>query len=327
MPRHLLWSLRLILAAMTLLAVVPSKAQALTCSGTVTNINFGAPNLLDAAPVDVMGTLTVTCTSIPIATVVKLCAGIDAGSGGASGSARLLTGPSGNTLSYQLYQDASRTQAWGSLNNPNLGTVPAMSLNGGLTGTDTATRTIYARLFSGQSAMLPGAYSSSFTGTQVVLTYAPYLLVGLGSCVGFVGTQNAYPTFTATATPGAGCNLTTADLTFPSAGVLSNAVSGQTSLTVACTRNTPYSISLDNGQTGTAPTARKMKSAAGNTLTYGLYRDTGRSQIWGTAAASQGVTGTGSGSSVAVPVYGQVPAQSTPAPGVYTDRIVATIAY
>lgn len=327
MERRLLWSLRLVLAVMALLAVSHGKAQALTCSGTVTNIDFGAANLLDANPVDVMGTMTITCTSIPLLTVVKLCAGINTGSGGASGSARLLTGPSGNTLSYQLYQDSARTQAWGSMDNPSMGTVPAISLNGGLTGTDSTTRTIYGRLFAGQSTMLPGAYSSSFTGTQVVLTYAPYLLVGLGSCVGFVGTQNAYPTFTAMASPGAGCNLSTNDLTFPSSGVLNSAVSGQTSLTVACTVNTPYSVSLDNGQTGTGPTARKMKSAAGNTLTYGLYRDSGRSQPWGSVSASQGVTGTGSGSNLAVAIYGQVPAQATPAPGVYTDRIVATIAY
>jgi spore coat protein U-like protein len=327
MTLRLLWIARIALVAMALLAVMPGKAQALSCSGTVTNIDFGAPNLLDTAPLDVMGTVTITCTAIPLLTVIKLCPGIDAGSGGANGSARLMTGPTGNTLSYQLYQDSSRTQAWGSLANPSLGTVPAVSLSGGLIGTDTITRTIYARLFAGQATMLPGAYSSNFTGTQVVLTYAPYLLVGLGSCVGYIGTQNSYPTFHVTAAPGAGCNLTTADLTFPSTGVISSAVSGQTSMTVACTRGTPYSISLDNGQTGIAPAARKMKSAAGDTVTYGLYRDTGRSQVWGSAASGLGVTGTGSGANLAISVYGQVPAQSTPRPGTYSDRIVATIAY
>ena len=327
MVLRLLWSLRLVFAVMAILACVPDKAQALTCSGTVTDVDFGAPNLMDAAPVDVMGTMTITCTAIPLLTVIKLCPGIEAGAGGADGSARLMTGPSGNTLSYQLYQDAGRTQAWGSLGNPGLGTVPPLSLNGGLTGTDTTTRTIYGRLFSGQSAMLPGAYRSDFTGTQVVLTYAPYLLVALGSCTGFVGTQNAYPTFATMAAPAPGCTLTTADLAFPSAGVLNNAISGQTSMTVACTKNTPYSISLDNGVTGTAPAARQMKSAAGATVTYALYRDSGRSQVWGTASSGAGFAGTGSGANVAVPVYGQAPVQTTPAPGVYSDRIVATIAY
>jgi spore coat protein U-like protein len=84
---------------------------------------------------------------------------------------------------------------------------------------------------------------------------------------------------------------------------------------------------LDNGQTGTAPTALKMKSASGDTVTYGLYRDSSRSQVWGSAASSQGITGTGTGANLAIPVYGQVPAQTTPRPGAYSDRIVATIAY
>lgn len=327
MSLRLLWIVRTALLAMVLLAVMPGRAQAVTCSGTITNVDFGADDLLDTAPVDVMGTVTIACTAIPILTVIKLCPSINAGAGGSSGSARLMTGAGGNTLSYQLYQDSSRTLAWGSLTRPDLGTVPVVTLNGGLTGSDSITRTIYARLFAGQSSMPPGSYSSAFTGSQVVFTYAPYLLVGTGSCTGFVGTQNAYPTFNVSAAPGAGCNLTTADLAFPSTGVISGAVSGQTSMTVACTRNTPYSISLDNGQNGTAPTARKMKSASGDTVTYGLYRDSSRSQVWGSAASSQGVTGTGSGANLAISVYGQVPAQTTPRPGTYSDRIVATIAY
>jgi spore coat protein U-like protein len=236
-------------------------------------------------------------------------------------------GPSGNTLSYQLYQDASHTLAWGSLSDPSLGTVPVMTLNGGLTGTDTINRTLYARLFGSQSMSPPGSYTSAFAGTQVVLTYAPYFLVGTGSCVGFVGTQNAYPSFNVSAAPGAGCNLTTTDLAFPSTGVINSAVSGQTSLTIACTRNTPYSISLDNGRTGTDPASRKMTSSAGDVLTYGLYRDSAHNQVWGSATSSLGVLGTGSGSSLTLQVYGMVPKQTTPKPGVYSDRIVATIAY
>lgn len=325
--RALFFVLRAALVVMALMLALPGKAQALACSGTITNVDFGAPNLLSTSPVDVMGTMTITCTAIPILTVIKLCPSINEGSGGVNGSARLMTGPSGNTLSYQLYQDSGRTQAWGSISNPALGTAPPVSLDGGLTGTGTTNLTIYGRLFGSQSTSLPGSYSSAFTGMQVVLTYAPYFLVGIGSCTGYVGTQNAYPTFNVLAAPAAGCNLTTPNLTFPPTGVITSAVPGQTDMTVACTRNTPYSISLDNGQTGTGPTARKMVSPAGDSLTYGLYRDNARTQPWGTAAASQAVTGTGSGNSGPLSVYGQVPVQTTPKPGVYTDRIIATIAY
>ncbi|WP_280527698.1 spore coat protein U domain-containing protein [Ciceribacter thiooxidans] len=39
------------------------------------------------------------------------------------------------------------------------------------------------------------------------------------------------------------------------------------------------------------------------------------------------MTGTGTGLTENVSVYGRVPAQSTPAPGTYTDTIVVTVTY
>ena len=38
-------------------------------------------------------------------------------------------------------------------------------------------------------------------------------------------------------------------------------------------------------------------------------------------------TGSGSGNQQVITVYGQVPAQSTPAPGSYSDTITATISF
>ncbi len=70
-----------------------------------------------------------------------------------------------------------------------------------------------------------------------------------------------------------------------------------------------------------------MTSAAGDSVTYGLYRNSAGNQLWGSAASSLGVTGTGSGANLALTVYGVVPAQATPKPGVYSDRVVATITY
>ncbi|MGO7251540.1 spore coat protein U domain-containing protein, partial [Rhizobium brockwellii] len=102
-----------------------------------------------SGPVDVTGTVTITCTSIPLLSVVKVCSGIGAGSGGTDGSGRLMTGTAGS-LRYQLYQDAARSIAWGSLDNPVLGTVPAIIISNLLNGAGSATRTLYARLFGGQ---------------------------------------------------------------------------------------------------------------------------------------------------------------------------------
>jgi len=116
-------------------------------------------------------------------------------------------------------------------------------------------------------------------------------------------------------------------MTFPNAGVLNHIVTGQTTLGVTCTNMTPYSVSLDNGQNGTAPTARHMKSPVGDLVTYGLYQDSVHTLPWGAASSGQGDSGTGLGTQQTYTVYGQVPVQTTPRPAIYTDMIVVTITY
>jgi spore coat protein U-like protein len=61
-------------------------------------------------------------------------------------------------------------------------------------------------------------------------------------------------------------------------------------------------------------------------ISYGLYKDVGYGQPWGDARGDV-VTGTGTGAVEALPVYGIVPAQTTPAPGVYRDTVVVTVTY
>jgi spore coat protein U-like protein len=62
------------------------------------------------------------------------------------------------------------------------------------------------------------------------------------------------------------------------------------------------------------------------TITYGLYRDSARSLVWGSLAGST-VSGSGNGTATAHPVYGRVPPQATPPPGTYSDTVVATVTY
>jgi hypothetical protein len=55
-------------------------------------------------------------------------------------------------------------------------------------------------------------------------------------------------------------------------------------------------------------------------------RKLGRDVAWGNTL-SNWESGTGSGLGQSLTVYGLVPAQTTPAPGIYTDTIVATVTY
>lgn len=301
-------------------------ASAQSCSATVTDVDFGYPNILSSTPVDVLATVTVTCTRIPFLTVVKLCPDIRDGSGGSSGSARLLRESGGATLTYQLFQDANRTLGWGAVDEPDLGTVPAIVLGNGLTSSATATRTIYARLFGGQVGAPAGSYASSFAGNETAFTHSAFFLGASGGCAGFVGTSVVRPAFDVVAVAVPYCTISTGDLDFGNVGVLRSAVTAQTNLRIACMQKTAFSVSLDGGTAGAAPTARKLASSTGESLTYGLYRDAARSLPWGDGATTR-VAGTGTGSEQVLIVYGLVPAQSTPKPGVYADRIVATVTY
>lgn len=316
-----------IFAGLILAVALPFAAQAQTCSATVTDIDFGNPDVLSGEWTDALGTLTVTCSRIPVLTVVKICPNLGDGSGGSNGSSRLLRSSTGVTLAYQLYQDASRTQGWGAVHRPQLGNVPAILLGGGLfSGTATSTVTIYARLFGGQSTASSGSYQSVFAGADAAFTYAPFFLGTSASCTGFVGTATIHPEFDVTARIGSNCSLSTADLDFGSVGVITSAISGQSNLQVTCIRGTSYAITLDGGQANAAPTARQMRATTGDSVVYGLYRDAARTQPWGNTAANR-IGGTGTGSRQTYQVYGQVPVQSTPRPGVYSDRIVVTVSY
>jgi len=315
----------LLLAAFMVAA--PREAKALTCSAAVTDVDFGTVNLLSASPTDVAATITITCTAIPLGEVVKMCPSIDDGTGGSNGLTRYMKGQGhALPLAYGLYQDAARTVPWGSVTRPELGSVPAVLLSS-ITGTAVATRTLYARLPGGQIAAPADYYQSGFEGADAAFTWTAYLLAATTNCTGFVGLHVVHPEFDVVATPGAGCTLATANMTFPNTGVLDHVVTAQGALGVTCTNLAPYSISLDNGQNGTSPTARRMKSGTGDMVTYALYRDSARTLPWGTASSSQGVSGTGLGTQQAFPVYGQVPIQGTPRPGTYTDTVVVTVTY
>jgi spore coat protein U-like protein len=302
----------------------PDRARAQTCSSTVTDVDFGQPDVTSTTPADVLATLTVTCTHVPFLTVVKMCPNIGDGSGGDSRSARILRAGSG-TLTYQLFQDSSRTQGWGAIDETALGTVPSILLNGGLSGVATTSRPIYARLFGSQSNAAAGVYTSTFAGSETAFTYSAFLLGATSNCSGFVGAAVVRPEFEVMAEISAYCHLTATDLDFGPVGVVTHAIDSQSIIQVACAPKTPFSLALDSGIAAAGPSGRTMTLGA-DRLAYGLYRDASRTVVWGDTGASL-ATGTGTGAYQSFYVYGRVPVQTSPRPGVYSDRIVATVTY
>jgi spore coat protein U-like protein len=79
-------------------------------------------------------------------------------------------------------------------------------------------------------------------------------------------------------------------------------------------------MALDGGQTGaTDPTQRKMSKGT-ERVTYGLYRDAARSLPWGSTSGTNTASGSGNAAVQNLTVYGRIPAQTTPSPGLYAAR-------
>lgn len=115
------------------------------------------------------------------------------------------------------------------------------------------------------------------------------------------------------------------------------ALNAQGSVTARCSVTTPYNIALNAGSNaGTANdvTTRRMRNTdaavtTNNFVAYQLYRDAGRSQVWGATTSTNTVPGTGTGLNQTYPVYGQVanPSLNNATPGTYQDTVTATITY
>jgi spore coat protein U-like protein len=299
-------------------------AHAQTCSLSVSNINFGAVDTLSGGNVDTSATANINCTGL-LLTTIRLCPNLGSGTGGLTESNRqMLSGA--NVLTYQLYSSTWGGTVWGSDLFADPPTPPPLSVTLNALGSGSISPTVFARAFGGQSTAPPGSYLTTYSGNQAQLRYA---VCPLGICpacsAGLAGSANA--TFTVSATVAANCLVLAQNINFGSIGVLSANLDATGQVTVTCTPTTSYTISLNGGTTGSPPASRKMSKGA-ETVTYGLYKDAARSQVWGDAGTpGSTVAGTGTGLAQNLVVYGRVPPQSTPSPGLYTDTVVVTVTY
>jgi len=140
--------------------------------------------------------------------------------------------------------------------------------------------------------------------------------------------QASTTTLTAQITDAASCVIVSAStLDFGTAGVLAANVDQTSTVQVTCTNTTPYNIGLDAG-TGSGATVATRKLTSGDaTVNYSLYRDGGRTAVWGNTVGADAVAATGNGSAQSYAVYGRVPAQTSPAPGTYHDTVTVTVTY
>ena len=312
-----------------LFALGVPDAGAQTCTSTNPSANYGAVDILSGAASLTTSTFTVTCTGTAGRTV-RVCIEFGVGSNlGGSQTQRSLINQSNSAigLNHEVYSNSARTTVWGSSGNsitayPIAGTQLDLVIPAGGSVTSAA-QTAYSKVLAAQQTAIPGTYKW-FTGSPgLYYGYATAAACPTGTNTTFLGANAA----NWTAVINSNCLISTTALDFGPMGLLKTNVDGAGALTVQCTNTTAYVVSLGLG-TGTGvtlPTARKMTKGA-ETVTYGLYSDTARAVVWGTGAG-QTVSGTGTGIAQTINVYGRVPPQNTPSPGVYTDVVVVTVTY
>jgi spore coat protein U-like protein len=140
-------------------------------------------------------------------------------------------------------------------------------------------------------------------------------------------------TFAVTATVQSTCSATAAALAFPNYTPGGGAQIGNTTISVKCTKNTPFTVLLNVGSTTGDAFAQRVMGSGANTLQYNLFTAASLLTIFGDGTGgTQTVTGTGLGVATAnsVQVFGQVPDSATnqaAVAGNYSDTITVTVSY
>jgi spore coat protein U-like protein len=142
---------------------------------------------------------------------------------------------------------------------------------------------------------------------------------------------SATSSLTVTATVPAVCVLSAGTLAFgnydPVGANATTPLSGSGAFSVACTKNTAYTVTLGTGANAAAAvgTSRAMKDAGtGAFLNYELYTNNTYGTVWNTTNPVGGTAVTTS--VISLTAYGRIPAgQNVPAATGYTDTVVSTV--
>jgi spore coat protein U-like protein len=336
MKLHWLQCLSLFVLLLATSLFLPRRADAtVTCNASATSVNFGVVDPQQAGNTQASGSISFSCQNDAFlqTAYVTLCLNIGAGTGGTTAPYRQMSDGAGHNLQFQLYQDGAHTQIWGSVLTPATPTplqvqfqVPGAALFGGNGTYDSPPYTVYGLVPGNQTGIVAGGYNNMFSGANASITLAhkdAFLGIG-GSSPSSCGSGNtsSFP-FSASATVQQVCTVSATTLNFGSiAGFLTGNHDGTSTVSVKCVNGTAYKVGLDNGQHGT----RRMQGPGGY-ISYELYRDSGRTQRWGTNLGVDTASGTGSGNPQNITVFGRVPAQTTPSAGTYSDTVTVTVTY
>lgn len=122
------------------------------------------------------------------------------------------------------------------------------------------------------------------------------------------------------------CRLNTEPMTFGSVNLFSGRVDATAAIKLSCGPQVAYSVAIDNGRNFNGQ--RRMYGGVIGAfqlyVPYEIYRDAGRSQVWGSAAANQVAGVTPVTGDVTLTAYGRVP-NSFVLARPYVDTLTVTV--
>ena len=329
---------RLLLCLIVLLGCASGAARADTCSVSMTNINFGNISPISGTDYTAQATGTFSCvfSSLNLGQLLtpnaQVCISLGLGTNSPSALPRKL-GNGSNRMDYNVYVDGTYAPAkiWGGASVTGAPSTFAMTLSAGLLappGTYSMNFTVYAKIPAGTSlAAVPTVanantvYTSSFAGAGTY-TYTTYGLINLAGCTVNSGSFG----FTVNATAINDCTIGVTPMAFANASILTGNLRSTSTVSVRCVNNNAYQIALNGGVVAASVTGRQMKNTLTTDKVNYLLSATLDGPVWGDGTAGTSmVTGTGTGASVPLTIFGRVPAQTSPRPGDYKDTVTATI--
>ena len=158
-------------------------------------------------------------------------------------------------------------------------------------------------------------------------------VLGLAGAALMIGTSvasaaQANTTFQVQAAVVANCLVSANNLAFGTYDPTAANLEVNTTLSVRCTSGTGYTVALDAGMTTGATVAQRLMAFGTNYMQYNLYRNVGRTEIFGdgslgTFTVTGTGTGIGAGNAQTVTVYGRIPTgQDTLPIGTYTESTI-----
>ena len=124
-----------------------------------------------------------------------------------------------------------------------------------------------------------------------------------------------------------GCTIATLPLIFNVPAPVNANVDSTSTLTVACTPNTPFIIEMNYGLHANGINRRVRNAAANAYMRYFIYRNAARSQAWGLGPSRDMVGNSGPTGHVVYTVYGRLQSTTSIAAGSYQDTVTVTITF